>query len=135
MPYCGELILGVKCKRPNVISCMVLFSVPHNTQKSYVTPCLTSPTSRVVIYSQLSVCSGEVELFQDHLSNCRRLTRLRKATAKATWATFSTDTCMKCQLLLLWMAKSVPCCCVHGSCNLVTNLRFISTFLKIIYSQ
>ena len=55
----------------------------------------------------------------------------KQATAKAAWATFSTDTCLADMLASVCsycvMVKSVSCCCVHGSrvlSNPVTNLSF-----------
>ena len=56
-----------------------------------------------------------MELFKDCPNNRVRLTRLRQATAKAAWATFSTDTWLKwlaCVYSYHVMVKSVSCWCV-----------------------
>ena len=67
-----------------------IFTSTYHTKQ--LNPWPKSLASRVVNYSQLPACQGEMELFEDHPSTRGCLTSLRnKPTAKAAWATFSTN--------------------------------------------
>ena len=57
-----------------------------------------SPASGVLNYSWLPASQGEME-FEEHLSTRGRLTSLKQVTANTAWATFSTNTCLNCQLM------------------------------------
>ena len=65
--------------------------------KKQLNPWPNSSASRVVNYSQLSACQGDMQLFEDDPYTRGRLNKPQKqATAKAARATFSINTWLNC---------------------------------------
>ena len=73
----------------------VIFTSTYHTKQ--LNPWPNSSASRVVNYSQLSACQGDMQPFEGYPYTRGRLTSLRKqATAKAARATFSINTWPNC---------------------------------------
>ena len=79
-------------KTSQMASIGVIFTSTYHTKQ--LNPWPNSSASRVMNYSRLSACQGDMGPFEGDPSTRGRLTR--QATAKAAKATFSTNTCLNC---------------------------------------
>ena len=77
-------------------SIVVIFTSTYHTKQ--LNPWPNSSASRVVNYSQLSACQGDMQPFESDPYTRGHLTSLteKQATAKAARATFSINTWLSC---------------------------------------
>ena len=95
-------------KTRQIASIDVIFTSTYHTKK--LNPWPHSSASCVVDYSCLSACQGDMEPFEGNLNTYGHLTRLgnkpqEQDTAKAAWATFSINTCLNCQFMIMCTAN------------------------------
>ena len=94
----------------------VIFTSTYHTKQ--LNPWPNSSASRVVNYSQLSACQGDMQPFEGDPHTCGRLTSLRTSHSKSSPGNFQHQ--YLAELLVnmygyCLMVKSVSCCCVRGS--------------------
>ena len=112
----------------------VIFTSTYHTKQ--LNPWPNSSASRVVNYSQLSACQGDMQPFESDPYTCGRLTSLRNKPQQKQPGNFQHH--YMAELLVnvysyCLMVKSVSCCCVHGSrlfSDLVTYVYHLSAILK-----
>ena len=123
-------------KTSQMASIGVIVTSTYHTKQ--LNPWPNSSASRVVNYSQLSACQGNMQPRRPVHSWTSDKPQ-KQATAKATQATFSINTLAELLVNVYsycLMVKNVSCCCVRGSrlfSDLVTNrlTRFSTCHLAI----
>ena len=98
-----------------------IFTSTYHTKQ--LNPWLNSLASRVVNYSQLSACQGDVEPFEGDPSTCGRLTGPRNKSSLGNFQHQYWPELLVNVYVYRLMVKSMFCCCVRGSwlfSNLVT---------------
>ena len=95
-PQSSRLILRQNRKQSNGHELVSLIFKLHirSYHSKQLNPLSTLLDSCVVIYSQLSICPGEMEPFKDYLSTCGHLTN------SSGWMTFKTSICLNCCQLM-----------------------------------
>ena len=116
----------VLTKTSQMASIGVIFTSTYHTKQ--LNPWPNSSASRVVNYSQLSACQGDMQPFEGHPHTRARLTSPEASHSKSSPGNFQHQ--YLAELLVnvysyCLMVKSVSCCCVRGSrlfSDLVTNI-------------
>ena len=112
-------------KTSQMASIGVTFTSTYHTKQ--LNPWPNSSASRVVNYSQLSTCQGDMQLFEGDLYTRGRLTSLRNKPQQKQPGKLQHQYLAKLLVNVYsycLMVKNVSCCCVHGSrlfSDLVTN--------------
>ena len=99
-------------KTSQMASIGVIFTSTHHTKQ--LNPWPNSSASRVVNYSQLSACQGDMQPFEGDLYTHERLTSLRKSSLGNFQHQYLAELLVNMYSYRL-MVKSVSCCCVCGS--------------------
>ena len=103
-------------KTSQIASIGVIFTSTYHTKQ--LNPWPNSSASRVVNYSQLSACQGDMQPFEGDPYTHGCLTSLRTSDSKSSLGNFQHQ--YLAELLVnvysyCLMVKSVSCCCVRGS--------------------
>ena len=112
-------------KTSQMASIGVIFTSTYHTKQ--LNPWPNSSASRVVNYSQLSACQGDMQPFEGDPYTGGRLTSLRNKSSPGNFqhqylAELLVDVYSYCL-----MVKSVSCCCVRGS-------RLFSDLVTYVYA-
>ena len=113
-------------KTSQMVSIGVIFTSTYHTKQLNQWP--NSSASRVVNYSRLSACQGDMQPFKCDPSTSGHVTSFRNKPHKSIPGNFQHQYLAEllanvCSYSL--MVKSVSCCCVYGSqlfLNLITNV-------------
>ena len=118
-------------KTSQVASIGVIFTTYH-TKQLYPWP--NSSASRVVNYSQLSACQGDMQPFEGDLYTRGRLTSHSKSSPDNFQHQYLAELLVNVYSYCL-MVKSMSCCCVHGSrlfSNLVTYVCGLADVIQVL---
>ena len=127
-------------KTSQMASIGVIFTSTYHTKQ--LNPWPNSLASRVVNYSQLSACQGDMQPFEGDLYTRGRLTSLRNKPQQSSPGNFQHQ--YLAELLVnvynyCLMVKSVSCCCVRGSrlfSNLVTySLLGLASYINLKFPR
>ena len=123
-------------KTSQMTSVGAIFTSTYHTKQ--LNPWPNSSASRVVNYSRLSACQGDMESFEGDPSTRGRLTSLRRSHSKSSQGNFQPQYWPELLVNVYsyrLMVKSVSCCCVRGRhlfSNLITIMLVVRHLLIII---
>ena len=95
-----------------------IFSSTYDTKQLSPCPQPHQPSSRIVIYSQLSACWDEMEPFKDHLGTYESLKILRNKPQQSSLNNFQHQYLPELLVNVYsycLIVKCVPCYCMCGS--------------------
>ena len=110
----------------------VIFTSTYHTKQ--LNPWPNSSASRVVNYSQLSACQGDMQTFEGDPYTRGRLTSLRNKSSPGNFQHQYQAELLANVYSHCLMVKSVSCCCVHGS-RLLSDLvtyQFLAAAISFI---
>ena len=113
-------------KTSKMASIDAIFTSTYHTKQ--LNPWPNSLASRLVNYSRLSACQGDIEPFEGNPSTRGRLTSLRNKPQQGNFQHQYLPELLVNVYSYHLMVKSVSCCCVRGRClfsNLVTNKQLL----------
>ena len=125
----------VLTKTSQMASIGVIFTSTYNTKQSNPWP--NSSASRVVNYSQLSACQGDMQPFEGDPFTRGRLTSLRNKPQQKQPGQLSASILAELLVNLYGyclMVKSVSCCCVRGSRLFSDLVTYVYVYILYIHT-
>ena len=123
-------------KTSQMASIGTIFTSTYHTKQ--LNPWSNSSASRVVNYSRLSACQGDMESFEGDPSTHGHLTSLRNKPQQKQpgqlSASILAEIVSQCVQLLFDGEVAISCCCVCGSQFFSNSITFTQTY-QLLYSR